>query len=574
MMMNNIMFNVVKRISYYLASLLAVSFVSAACDSDKIVDDAPVNDVLVLNAHTGSDVATRTSLNGLSVIWSGTDKITAFAFDDNDQAVGYSSTKTEVSQDGKSARFTFDGLTFGDDVSMALYPADTSATLNDDMSITTEIPTEQTAVANSFANDANVAVASCNGTEVKFKNACAIICFTLQNDNVRSVRLSSLDETPVAGTCAVAIDEDGNAACSPVEDSEDKYVTLVAPGDGCFAPDTPYYFVVLPGNYSGFRLEFTSSDEKTAKLKNGTSVDIVSNDNYNFGTIPDLSSKWKTSAPVWETTYALFASDRHENTTALSSATSLISVPVSYACLIGDMVGDGTGSASSGPAFNSSTVRDEVTAIWPKADVNIVWGLHDTRVNDDANIVEGITAGSSRHIYTSYDSKGNVQYYVYGVAYHDMSDDTNGSTAAAAFKTWVSTITDKTIPIFVACHLPIHANRKDNYGAYYWNRAITYAATGSETGTTVTRNVVFFHGHNHNSENNMEHYYSPGTTLKVEKHGTDDTCVIPYTYITGGYLNANKTATLVTVTADKIEFTKYSPSKAEVLGSVTRIKNQ
>ena len=562
-----------KRLLYYSVSFLAASIAFAACNSTRLNEDVPEVGVKVLTAHTDSDVATRTSLSGKSVIWLNSDKITAFTYSKRHGGLvrNYSSTGTEVSQDGKVAKFTFRNISISDDVLMALYPENTSATMDGNMIITTEIPVEQSAVANSFAIGANVAIAKGEGTdELKFRNAGAIVSFTLQNNNVKSVKLSALDETSIAGPCTVAIDEYGYATCSPKSGNEEKSVTLLAPGDGCFATNTRYYFVILPGGYSGFRLEFTSSDGKTAKLKNGTAADIISNDNYNFGTIPDLSSKWKTPAPVWETTYALFASDRHGNENAFSTATRNIPVAVPYVCLIGDMVGNGEGD---NPWYQSSTVKNEVTPKWPTATVDIVWGSHDAGVYDDAHIVKCSTAGSSGLIHTAYDSNGNVQYYVYGVAYYDMGNTNYGNLSANAFKAWVNGISDRTIPIFVVCHMPIHAARGDNYGAYYWNRAITYAATGSETGRSVSRNVVFIHGHNHTNEYNQEYYYAPGSTITVARSGGNVNCVIPYTYITGGYLNANKKATLVSVSADTIDFTKYGSSSAIALGSVARIKD-
>lgn len=235
------------------------------------------------------------------------------------------------------------------------------------------------------------------------------------------------------------------------------------------------------------------------------------------------------------------------------------------------MVGNGEGD---NPFYQSSTVRNEVTSRWPNAIVDIVWGSHDANVYDDAYIVECASTGSSGLIHTAYDSNGNIQYYVYGIAYYDMSNWRNGMSSANAFKTWVDGITNRTVPIFVACHMPIHASRGDNYGAYYWNRAITYAATGSDTGTTVSRNVVFLHGHNHTNEYNYEYYYAPGSSITVANRWDDVKCTIPYTYITGGYLNGNKQATLVTITADTIDFTKCGSSWTSHLGSVTRINNQ
>lgn len=280
-----------KRILNYFLLTFAAAAVFTACNTKELVENTPEVGVKVLTAYTDSDIATKTSLNGVSVIWSESDVITAFDVD----GTGHSSTQTQISENGKVAQFTIGDLTIEDDVMMALYPANASATMDDDMIITTEIPSEQIAVANSFANGANVAIAEGQGTELKFKNAGAIASFTLVNDNVKSVKLTSINAEPVAGSCAIMFNKNDGVECEATTDSNNESITLVAPGDGCFAANTPYYFVILPGTYSGFRLEFTSSDNKTAKLKNATEVIAVSNDNYNFGTMPDLSGKWKST---------------------------------------------------------------------------------------------------------------------------------------------------------------------------------------------------------------------------------------------------------------------------------------
>lgn len=281
--------------------------------------------------------------------------------------------------------------------------------------------------------------------------------------------------------------------------------------------------------------------------------------------------------PSWETAYAVFASDRHANTNAIYQACHNMDVTDPYVCLVGDMVGQYTKTDS--PLYYSSTVKAEVDAVFTNATTQIVWGLHDAGVNDDAGIVKCAKANSSGLIYTGKDSKGNVQYYVYAIAYNDIADNTVTAEAAAGnFEKWVGTITDTTIPVFVVSHVPMHYKRNDNYGAYYWNRAVTYAATGSETGgvSSIKRDVVFIHGHNHTAEPE-EVYYSVGTSVRIAKKPSSKkensyvTCTIPYTYLTGGYLKESPEAGLVVINENDIVFSRYGENSVKSLGNVTRI---
>ena len=249
------------------------------------------------------------------------------------------------------------------------------------------------------------------------------------------------------------------------------------------------------------------------------------------------------------THYLAFASDRHGNTTAISEYMGTFPSEVEYVCLAGDMVGSG---GKDTPSYNTSTVKDEVTALFSEAEVDIVWGTHDAGANDDAGIMNGATAGSSGLIYTDYDDAG-VAYYVYGIAYYDMSDADNAQTAAAAFSDWAAGV-DPSIPIFMACHMPLHQRRGDNKGAANWLTAINAAAESHD--------IVYFWGHNHTGESKDDtnaYLLTLGAALTPEG-GSATT--INFTYMNAGYLNARQSATLVTLTDSEISLQKYVSGSA------------
>ena len=90
-----------------------------------------------------------------------------------------------------------------------------------------------------------------------------------------------------------------------------------------------------------------------------------------------------------------------------------------YLALGGDMVGSG----NSHPAYNSSTVLGEVTGATSSlsaTNVDIVAGIHDMNVTDDAGIVLPYTKGGAQ-IYSG------DKYYVYGVEEYCISEDSNES---------------------------------------------------------------------------------------------------------------------------------------------------
>ena len=283
--------------------------------------------------------------------------------------------------------------------------------------------------------------------------------------------------------------------------------------------------------------------------------------------------------------YLAFASDRHQNMSQVDSNTPVVStamscwsdLPVEYVSLIGDMVGKSGGDA---PTYDVKTVWDEVSEVFPSLSVDrfsIIWADHDGGYTDNNTL--GVMkvpstsktdyGGKSTQIYT--DAEHN--YYIYAVNYYEMLNTT--TTEPEAFKQWVDGI-DKKAVVIVLCHAPMHYKRKDNMNGENWCNALNYAATGSENGTEVTRNVVFFHGHNHTTEN-AEYYYEPGSQVDMQGASGSVSKTIQFTYITAGYMKkpsgaSTVNATLVTMDDDVITFTKSKSGSTSELGSVQRVE--
>ena len=274
--------------------------------------------------------------------------------------------------------------------------------------------------------------------------------------------------------------------------------------------------------------------------------------------------------------YLAFSTDRHGTETAISEAMGAMNIyPVEYVSMIGDMVGSGGNDA---PEYNTSVVLNEVQAVFPQLDnsnVSIVYGSHDAGAIDDAGILLCKEPGSSHLIYTGYEEDRSIAYYVYGIAYDDMLDPAYAAASAENFKYWLNTEAEPNVPLFVLCHVPIHAMRGDNLGASYWNAALNYAATGSDNGTEIIRNVVFLHGHNHTNEK-TEYYYEPGQSITVQGESSNSTfsSAIYYTYITAGYLKgmSTKNASLIHFDDQELSFTKYNGSTPTLLGTAQRVR--
>ena len=132
-------------------------------------------------------------------------------------------------------------------------------------------------------------------------------------------------------------------------------------------------------------------------------------------------------------------------------------------------------------------------------------------------------------------------YYIYGISYAQMVFDTDeqarariydekdvcdprgicAQTASHHFLTWVKGLEDH-LPIIVMSHVPLHAHRNDNRGAWTWTRALNAAAKDHD--------IIFLWGHNHTmergeagKETERAHYlHLPGDQLTVQSWDMDE----------------------------------------------------
>ena len=338
------------------------------------------------------------------------------------------------------------------------------------------------------------------------------------------------------------------------------------------------YMVVAPGTYAASldiltdqaHYEFAiASKAYSRNVKKPYSVNLASSSCTRTSLFPEEPDEPEepeqpeepddpvVSAPV----YAMFSTDRHSNigcngktgTTEsgnmnqswmyniLSYISTTYGYDVSLVSFGGDMVGD-IGSGSSKPTANTSSFKNEVTAVYPDAQVVAIKAAHDSNVSDNAGI-----------LYSTCQAIDCGEYYIYALPQDYMSSASSAQTAANAFVNWASTV-DPSKPIIVDSHMPTIKKRSDNAGATAWHNAMNQVATGSANGTTVVRDVIFFSGHNHTVDQN-EYYYAPGSTMAVQ--GTSSNVTIYYTYSVCGYLASGYNATLMTLTDDEITLEKY-----------------
>ena len=379
----------------------ALALLTAACSNEESqeVSFSP----LVLTALQEGGEATRTSLSGTEVHWSAGDNVAAFVSN-----VAHTSTATDILS-AKSARFTFSDLAADAVVQYAVYPAAAAVELAGDV-VTVTVPTEQTAVAGSFAEGSAVAIAKGGSSTLGFKNVCGFLAFTINADGVQSVHIYANEK--MTGTAEVNWNS-GNPTVKTFKTFAYTGVKLTGP----FTKGATYYAAVFPGTYTGLTLKLTHSDGYVSTYTNSNKLTISRKDNVVIA--KGLSLRTPKSGTWFEKAPATIGSDvpvivvgkvggnyrliSNADTGALSSPSAATTATVS-----GSTVTD----VAAEFKWNISTTDGKFT-LYP-ADVNTRW----------LNCLTTSGSASQTCMAVNNDSKFNRRFFIWDAAGHLVTSDT------------------------------------------------------------------------------------------------------------------------------------------------------
>ena len=239
--------------------------------------------------------ATKTSIDGTTIKWAAHDGI--YLFD------GVAPRAFASDNDDVATTVNFEGSASAVAKYYAIYPSGTLSTVESKKVITTTIPTFQTATANTFAPEANVAVAYSesdpNGDgALQFKNIGAVVKFKLHanNTDVRKVRLDALNGEKMSGTVNVTFESNGTFSSAIVPASAESCVILESATD--LNPANTFFMAVNPGTYEGgFKITLFKEDGSFRSISNTTSNVLARNDLMDFGTLPEVT-EWYSGGAV------------------------------------------------------------------------------------------------------------------------------------------------------------------------------------------------------------------------------------------------------------------------------------
>lgn len=277
----------------------AAALALAGCTKEM---ETPADQELRKMSFTGvvdHNAGTKTALTSdYNVIWTSGDQISVFANGNNSQFTASNIRASESGLEGGAA--TFEGMATVADVYYGVYPYNESATISENV-VSTVLPTDQTAVAGSFAVGSNISVArSAEDDVLQFRNAGAIVGLTVNGEGISAIRLQSADGT-AAMSGAVTVDVSGDTPVMALASGAVDYIRLVAaqPSDsnpdatGTLTSGQTYYFVVAPGEYNGLKLVFENAGlDATYTTTTAEVVTVERNGNKNLGAFTVGEEDW------------------------------------------------------------------------------------------------------------------------------------------------------------------------------------------------------------------------------------------------------------------------------------------
>ncbi len=232
--------------------LAAAALFSAASCSQELVDpNEQVGSARVYTAEFDSAETKAMLSENTKTVWEPGDEIRIF---DGMRSSVYAA---DIEANAPTATFvSADNVVLGNEV-IAVSPAVAGESANADLESLEvgglRLPTNQVARAGSYDPAASIAVAHSTNESLEFKNATALVKFRVKNDNVRSVRISSLGGEPLSGWSTYVFAGD-DLSC---ENSGGYEYVEMAPEDGLFEVGRDYYISVLPNTLEqGFKIQF------------------------------------------------------------------------------------------------------------------------------------------------------------------------------------------------------------------------------------------------------------------------------------------------------------------------------
>lgn len=261
--------------SIFAAAALLAAF---SCSRGELTGPDETTEIRENLVHMSFDAsfATKADLDGLKTIWCSGDKIAV-----HDGVAFREFTLTKGEGTGKAI---FEGeVVEGATSFFAVSPYEAAVSFAEGKAVVS-LPAEQV-VAQGASIDprALIQVALADGDAFHLSNACSLVKFTVDADNIKSVILQVNNSEKIAGQASVG--SDAVAICTGSS------AIKVSPAEGVFTKGVTYYGLVFPATLTkGFK--FFSEDDESLYLKQTQKANaFVRNGGLNIAGVTDKSTR-------------------------------------------------------------------------------------------------------------------------------------------------------------------------------------------------------------------------------------------------------------------------------------------
>ena len=240
--------------------------VIASCTLNPVDENMPLGGRKVpvsIKAEQIDEGSTKSIRNeDKSVSWMPHDEITVVC---GTEKAKFTSTNTEnaliASFTGELPQSIVNAINNGTNTNhvWGLYPYDENVE-SDGTYITTTLPSQQTGVAGTFADDLFITLAKSDDFNLYFYNVCSGFKFSVTKAGITSITIQGKNDEYLAGKVKLSFDSDGKPKVDEVLDGQN--VITLTPEKSTFEVGKDYYFVTLPSDFSdGFTVTLNTPSE-------------------------------------------------------------------------------------------------------------------------------------------------------------------------------------------------------------------------------------------------------------------------------------------------------------------------
>lgn len=250
----------------------AVAMFAAASCTQELENNAPetVGETVVFTASV-DDAQTKAVLNETTrrSEWVADDKITL-----HNGTKSYDFTATAA---GPCVDFSYTGNDFSGSKFMAVYPVGTYTADPAAKTVKAYIPTYQRARKNTYDEVAALAVAYTENNSLRFRNAHALIKFTINGTNIKAIEFYGNNEEAITGNMLVTLNADNSIKTVEGQDTvfeegkaeewtgKGTWVKIYSEDEAngwVFEDGATYYAAVAPANFTmGFSINYILDDD-------------------------------------------------------------------------------------------------------------------------------------------------------------------------------------------------------------------------------------------------------------------------------------------------------------------------